>query len=73
MEASQLIGASLSEPHTSVTSLRSACVCLFAASLAGQTLTRDAPRYAMQGIVNCLATCSTDDSDNKDGETTRGH
>ena len=32
-----------------------------------------APRYAMQGIVNRLATCSTDDNDNKDGETTRGH
>ena len=28
---------------------------------------------SMQGIVNCLATCSTDDSDNKDGETTHGH
>ena len=27
----------------------------------------------MQGIVNCLATCLTDDSDNKDRETTRGH
>ena len=27
----------------------------------------------MQGIVNRLATCSTDDNDNKDGETTRGH
>ena len=27
----------------------------------------------MQGIVNHLATCSTDDGDNKDGETTRGH
>ena len=27
----------------------------------------------MQGIVNRLATCSTDDGDNKDGETTRGH
>ena len=27
----------------------------------------------MQGIVNRLATCSMDDSDNKDGETTRGH
>ena len=27
----------------------------------------------MQGIMNRLATCSTDDSDNKDGETTRGH
>ena len=27
----------------------------------------------MQGIVNRLATCSTDDIDNKDGETTRGH
>ena len=25
-----IIGASLSEPHTSVTSLRSACVCLLA-------------------------------------------
>ena len=27
----------------------------------------------MQGIVNRLATCSMDDSDNKDGETTRGY
>ena len=28
-----LVGVSLSEPHTSVTSLRCACVCLFAACL----------------------------------------
>ena len=28
---------------------------------------------SMQGIVNRLATCSTDDGDNKDEETTRGH
>ena len=28
---------------------------------------------SMQGIVNRLATCSTDDGDNKDGETTCGH
>ena len=28
---------------------------------------------SMQGIVNRLATSSTDDSDNKDGETTHGH
>ena len=27
----------------------------------------------MQGLVNRLATCSTDDGDNKEGETTRGH
>ena len=27
----------------------------------------------MQGIVNRLATYSTDDGDNKDGETNRGH
>ena len=27
----------------------------------------------MQGLVNRIATCSTDDGDNKEGETTRGH